>query len=94
MLTTEHWLPGTADQELDEGPTRTLRDGHEEKGNPFREQQANVGSERHEGKSGIENDPSWVAARCPDYVKSFYCIFPKFFASPERFRPLSATASV
>jgi hypothetical protein len=87
-----------ADQEFDEGPAGTRWHGHQKKGNPFREQQANVGSERHEGKSGIENDPSLVAARClrenPAQAargdltilmscQVFFAFFPKFFTAPE-----------
>jgi hypothetical protein len=105
-LRVEH----AADQEFDESSAGTRWYGHQEKGNPFREQQANVGSERHEGKSEIENDPSLVAARClrenhaqaargdltiPLSCQVFFCIFSKtFFTAPGCLRHPPAIASV
>ena len=50
------------DQQFHEGTAGTRRNSHKEKGNPFREQQTDRSSERHEGASEIENDPSLVAA--------------------------------
>ena len=51
----------TPDQEFHEGPPETRWHRHQEKGNPFREQQTNRGSERHERASEKENS-SLVAA--------------------------------
>lgn len=44
-----------ANQEFHEGSAGAGRHGHQEKGNPFREQQANRGGKRHEGVSEREN---------------------------------------
>jgi len=56
--TVEH----AANQKLDEGAAGTQWNRSQEKGNPFREQQANRRRERHEGTSQIQKDPSLVAA--------------------------------
>ena len=58
------------DQEFGEGPARTRWYGHQEKGNPFREQQAHRGGERHEGASAKENS-SLVAALLERHVKCY-----------------------
>lgn len=57
------------------------------------EQQANVGSERHEGKSGIENDPYVVAARFRPHTKSLVALLKLFFARPKYLRHPPAIVS-
>ncbi|KFB69406.1 MAG: hypothetical protein CAPSK01_000880 [Candidatus Accumulibacter vicinus] len=55
-----------ADQEFDEGTTRTGWNCLQEEGDPLREQQANIGGKRPEGSSEIESDPSLT----PGHLKS------------------------
>ena len=50
-----------ADQEIDEGKTGPWRHGQHKKRNPFREQHAHRGRERHDGTSA-RGKPSLVAA--------------------------------
>jgi hypothetical protein len=49
------------------------------KRNPFREQQANLGSERHEGSSEIENDFPWVTSPFSCHVKPSWHFSKEFF---------------